>query len=106
MKDPAIVLSHDLSPSATAQLDKNVVLGFATDIGGRTSHTAIMARALQIPAVVGLKDLSTQIEPGTNALLDGYNGLLIVNPSDQTLYEYGQLVQKEVCHQHPQEPKY
>ena len=96
MKDPAIVLSHDLSPSATAQLDKNVVLGFATDIGGRTSHTAIMARALQIPAVVGLKDLSTQIEPGTNALLDGYNGLLIVNPSDQTLYEYGQLVQKQV----------
>ena len=96
MKDPAIVLSHDLSPSATAQLDKSVVLGFATDIGGRTSHTAIMARALQIPAVVGLKDLSTQIEPGTNALLDGYNGLLIVNPSDQTLYEYGQLVQKQV----------
>ena len=96
LKEPAIVLSHDLSPSATAQLDKNVVLGFATDIGGRTSHTAIMARALQIPAVVGLKDLSTQIEPGTNALLDGYNGLLIVNPSDQTLYEYGQLVQKQV----------
>ena len=96
LKEPAIILSHDLSPSATAQLDKNVVLGFATDIGGRTSHTAIMARALQIPAVVGLKDLSTQIEPGTNALLDGYNGLLIVNPSDQTLYEYGQMVQKQV----------
>ena len=96
LKEPAIILSHDLSPSTTAQLDKRVVLGFATDVGGKTSHTAIMARALQIPAVVGLKDLSTQIEPGTNALLDGYNGLLIVNPSDQTLYEYGQLVQKQV----------
>lgn len=96
VKEPSIILSHDLSPSTTAQLDKRVVLGFATDIGGKTSHTAIMARALQIPAVVGLKDLSTVIEPGTNALLDGYNGVLIVNPSDQTLFEYGQLVQKQV----------
>ena len=96
LKDPAIVLTHDLSPSTTAQLDKQVVLGFATEVGGKTSHTAIMARALQIPAVVGLTDLSALIEPGTNALLDGYNGLLIVNPSDQTLYEYGQMVQKQV----------
>jgi phosphotransferase system enzyme I (PtsI) len=96
LKEPSIILSHDLSPSTTAQLDKRVVLGFATDVGGKTSHTAIMARALAIPAVVGLKDLSTQIEPGTNALLDGYNGLLIVNPNDQTLYEYGQMVQKQV----------
>ena len=93
---PSIVLSHDLSPSATAQLDKKVVLGFATDIGGKTSHTAIMARALQIPAVVGLQNLSTQLQDGDTALLDGYNGILIVNPSDQTLYEYGQVVQKEV----------
>ena len=69
---------------------------FATDIGGKTSHTAIMARALQIPAVVGLKDVSTHIEDGVTALLDGYNGLLIVNPTDQTLYEYGQIVQKHV----------
>lgn len=96
LQEPSIVLSHDLSPSTTAQMDKRVVLGFATDIGGKTSHTAIMARALQIPAVVGLKDVSKQIENGEPALLDGYNGLLIVNPSDQTLYEYGQLVQKQV----------
>lgn len=96
LKEPSIVLSHDLSPSTTAQLDKRVVLGFATDVGGKTSHTAIMARALQIPAVVGLNDLSTQIEAGTNVLLDGYNGLLIANPTDQTLFEYGQLVQKQV----------
>ena len=84
LKEPSIILSHDLSPSTTAQLDKRVVLGFATDVGGKTSHTAIMARALAIPAVVGLKDLSTHIEPGTTALLDGYNGLLIVNPPDPT----------------------
>jgi phosphoenolpyruvate-protein phosphotransferase (PTS system enzyme I) len=93
---PSIVVSHDLSPSITAQLDKRTVLGFATDVGGKTSHTAIMARALQIPAVVGLADISTHIEDGSTALLDGYNGLVILNPSDQTLYEYGQLVQKQV----------
>ncbi|HTG43726.1 MAG TPA: phosphoenolpyruvate--protein phosphotransferase, partial [Verrucomicrobiae bacterium] len=92
----SIILSHDLSPSVTAQLDKRVVLGFATDIGGKTSHTAIMARALQIPAVVGLKNVSTLISDGDTALLDGYNGLLIVNPTDQSLYEYGQLAQKRV----------
>ena len=83
--EPSVILSHDLSPSTTAQLDKNVVLGFATDIGGKTSHTAIMARALQIPAVVGLTNLSTQLKNGDYVLLDGYNGLLIVNPTDQTL---------------------
>jgi phosphoenolpyruvate-protein phosphotransferase (PTS system enzyme I) len=93
---PSIVISRDLSPSVTAQLDKKTVLGFATDIGGKTSHTAIMARALQIPAVVGLTDISTQIQDGSIALLDGYNGILILNPTDQTLYEYGQIVQKQV----------
>jgi phosphotransferase system enzyme I (PtsI) len=96
LKQPSIILSHDLSPSTTAQLDKSVVLGFATDVGGKTSHTAIMARALQIPAVVGLKDVSTQVADGSPALLDGFNGVLIINPSDQTLYEYGQLIQNRV----------
>jgi phosphoenolpyruvate-protein phosphotransferase (PTS system enzyme I) len=96
LKIPSIILSHDLAPSTTAQLDKSVVLGFATETGGKTSHTAIMARALQIPAVVGLRDAGPRVQNGETALLDGYNGLLIVNPSDQTLYEYGQLVQKKV----------
>src|SRR6185436_11519573 len=70
LREPSIILSYDLSPSATAQLDKNVVLGFATDVGGKTSHTAIMARALQIPAVVGLTNLSTQLKNGDYVLLD------------------------------------
>ncbi|MDB6041427.1 MAG: ptsI 1 [Verrucomicrobiales bacterium] len=96
LTEACVVISYDLSPSATAQLDKKKVLGFATDIGGKTSHTAIMARALQIPAVVGLKDVSAQIRTGQYALLDGYNGLLIVNPTDQTLFEYGQLVRNKV----------
>src|SRR6266850_4364014 len=92
LKEPCIVISHDLTPSNTAQLDKRNVLGFATDIGSKTSHTAIMARSLRIPAVVGLKSASGELESGQSALLDGYNGLIIINPTDQTLFEYGQLV--------------
>ena len=89
--EPCILVGHDLSPSMTAQLDKKLVLGFATDIGGKTSHTAIIARSLGIPAVVGLKTASAEFETGDYALLDGYNGAIIVNPTDQTLFEYGQL---------------
>jgi phosphotransferase system enzyme I (PtsI) len=96
LKEPCIIISHDLSPSTTAQLDRQFVLGFGTDIGSQTSHTAIMARSLQIPAVVGLRDASQLLESGQYVLLDGYRGLLILNPTDQTLYEYGQLQQKQV----------
>jgi phosphotransferase system enzyme I (PtsI) len=89
--EPCILVSHDLSPSTTAQLDRKLVLGFATDIGGKTSHTAIMARSLDIPAVVGLQTVTEELQNGDYALLDGYNGTVIVNPTDQTLFEYGQL---------------
>jgi phosphotransferase system enzyme I (PtsI) len=89
--EPCILVSHDLSPSTTAQLDKKFVLGFATDVGGKTSHTAIMARSLDIPAVVGLQSVSEELNSGDYALLDGYNGTVIVNPTDKTLFEYGQL---------------
>jgi phosphotransferase system enzyme I (PtsI) len=91
ISEPCILVGHDLSPSTTAQLDKKMVLGFATDIGGKTSHTAIIARSLGIPAVVGLKTASEEFETGDYALLDGYNGTVTVNPTDQTLFEYGQL---------------
>ena len=91
LNEPCILVSHDLSPSTTAQLDKKFVLGFATDIGGPTSHTAIMARSLGIPAVVGLQNISNELQTGDYALLDGYNGNVIVNPTDQSLFEYGQL---------------
>lgn len=88
---PHILLAHNLTPSDTALLNRQLVLGFATDIGSKTSHTAIMARSLNIPAVVGLHDASDQLGTGEQVLLDGYNGLLIINPSDQTLWEYGEL---------------
>jgi phosphotransferase system enzyme I (PtsI) len=96
LKEPCIIIAHDLTPSKTAQMDRQKVLGFATDIGSKTSHTAIMARSLRIPAVVGLKNASEELETGEYALLDGYNGIIIVNPTDQTLFEYGQLVRKHV----------
>src|SRR5258706_13888487 len=96
LKEPCIIISHDLTPSNTAQLDKRNVLGFATDVGSKTSHTAIMARSLRIPAVVGLKDACSQLESGQYALLDGFNGVIIVNPTDQTLFEYRQLISKHL----------
>ncbi len=96
LSEPCIVISDDLTPSTTAVLDKKMVLGFATDVGSKTSHTAIMARSLQIPAIVGLQNVSQQLVTGQYALLDGYNGHLILNPTDQTLFEYGLLVRKQV----------
>ena len=91
LTEPCILVGHDLSPSTTAQLDKKFVLGFATDIGGKTSHTAILAHSLDMPAVVGLQTISEELASGDYVLLDGYNGVVIVNPTDQTLFEYGQL---------------
>ena len=96
LTEPCIIIAHDLTPSKTAQMDRKFVLGFATDIGSRTSHTAIMARSLRIPAIVGLKTASETLTNGEYALLDGYNGNIVVNPTDQTLFEYGQLVRKQV----------
>jgi phosphotransferase system enzyme I (PtsI) len=87
---PSIVLAHDLSPSDTAGFDRQLVLGIATEAGSRTSHSAIMARSLNLPAVVGLREIIGKFEPGIEVLIDGYEGLLIVNPTEQTKYDYGQ----------------
>ena len=96
LPEPVIVISHDLTPSTTAQMDRTKVLGFATDVGSKTSHTAIMARSLRIPGVVALKNISEELQTGQYALLDGFNGTVILNPTDQTLFEYGQLIRKQV----------
>jgi phosphotransferase system enzyme I (PtsI) len=96
LNEPCIIISHDLTPSSTAQMDRTKVLGFATDVGSKTSHTAIMARSMKIPAVVGLKKVSEELQTGQYVLLDGYNGVVILDPTDQTLFEYGQLIRKQV----------
>ncbi len=92
LEEPCILVGHDIAPSVTATMDRTKVLGFATNVGSRTSHTAIMARSLRIPAVVGVRNLTNLVTAGQPALLDGYNGQIILNPTDQTLYEYGQIV--------------
>jgi phosphotransferase system enzyme I (PtsI) len=86
-----IVVAHELSPSDTTSLDRHHVSGFATDVGSHTSHTAIVARSMNLPAVVGLRNLSKFVHDGQPAILDGYSGTLIVEPSEQTLFIYGQL---------------
>jgi phosphotransferase system enzyme I (PtsI) len=84
----AVVIAHDLSPADTAQMRKEKVLAFGTDIGGRTSHTAIMARSLEIPAVVGLKNVTSKIADGEMVIVDGNRGKVIVAPEPETLDRY------------------
>ena len=88
---PHILVAHNLTPSDTATMNREQVRGLALDLGSRTSHTAIMARSLGIPAVVGLHDATESFETGTPALIDGYRGLLIVHPTDETLREYAEI---------------
>ena len=90
-----IVVAHNLSPSDTAQFDRNLVHGFVTEIGSKTSHTAILARSLEIPAIVGMQGITQQIRIGDDILIDGYAGLLILNPSRETLAEYGRIEQEK-----------
>ncbi|MFH1519264.1 MAG: phosphoenolpyruvate--protein phosphotransferase [Candidatus Omnitrophota bacterium] len=88
LKEKVIVVAHDLGPSQTASLPKENVLGFVTDVGGRTSHTAIIARSLRIPAVVGLEVATENIRTGDKIIVDGSTGHIIVRPTDKTLKEY------------------
>ncbi len=86
--EEVIVVAYDLTPSDTAQLNKKYVKGFATNIGGRTSHSAIMAKSLEIPAVVGTKDVLETVKENDVLILDAINGDVIVNPSDTEISEY------------------
>lgn len=88
LKDKAIVVAYDLSPSDTATMHKKNVIGFGTDIGSRTSHTAIMAKSLEIPAVVGLEAITRNVKNGDNMIIDGTHGLVIINPTPTTLKHY------------------
>lgn len=83
-----ILVAHNLTPSDTASINRANVLGIATDLGSRTSHAAILARSLNIPAVVGLHDITAKLETGQHVLVDGSDGLLIVNPAAETIAHY------------------
>jgi phosphoenolpyruvate-protein phosphotransferase (PTS system enzyme I) len=89
--EPHILVAHNLTPSDTAAMNRQIVLGIATDLGSRTSHTAIIARSLNIPAVVGLHDATQKLETSQRVLLDGYTGLVIVDPTPETLSYYGEV---------------
>ncbi len=83
-----IIVAQDLTPSDTAQLDKDKVIAFLTNIGGRTSHSAIMARTLEIPAIVGMQDITESVKNNDVAIVDGIKGIVIINPDKETIEKY------------------
>jgi phosphotransferase system enzyme I (PtsI) len=91
LTEPHILVAHNLTPSDTASMNRANVLGIATDLGSRTSHAAILARSLGIPAVVGLHDITAKLETGQHVLLDGSDGCLIVAPTPETLARYAEI---------------
>lgn len=88
VNEPIILVAHDLTPSDTAQLDKDKVKGFATNIGGRTSHSAIMARTMEIPAVVGLSSITAEIHTGNMIIIDGFTGEVHIRPDEALIKSY------------------
>ncbi|HEU0209897.1 MAG TPA: phosphoenolpyruvate--protein phosphotransferase [Candidatus Udaeobacter sp.] len=91
LSEPHILIAHNLTPSDTASMNRENVLGIATDVGSRTSHAAILARSLNIPAVLGLHDITAKIETGQHVLLDGSAGWLVVHPAPGTVERYRQI---------------
>ena len=93
----AILVTHDLTPSLTVQLDRDAIVGIATDAGTRTSHVAILARSLGLPAVVGLRDATEQLKGTERAILDGTRGLLVINPADEDIASYADRAKREAA---------
>ena len=87
-EENTVIVAHDLTPSDTAGLDRSKVIGFITNIGGRTSHAAIMARTLEIPAVLGLGDITSSVKNGDTIILDGITGDVLINPTEEQVKEY------------------
>lgn len=88
IRRPSVLIAHDLFPSDTINLQENQIIGFCTDLGGKTSHTAILAQSLKLPAVVGLSNAARQVKEGDTVIVDGENGLLIISPDKYTLARY------------------
>lgn len=96
IKQPAILVARNLLPSDTISLKENNVLGFVTDLGGKTSHTAILAQSMELPAVVGLSDASHRIKTGDQVILDGDQGLVIIHPSPEAVAKYEKVREKSI----------
>ncbi len=94
LREEVVILSSDLTPTQTASFNKTFVLGFATEKGGRTSHTAIVARSMGIPAVVALGDLSSEVPPECVVIIDGNRGVVVIDPDEDTLKQYDRYAQQ------------
>lgn len=88
INSPVVIVAHEITPSDTSQMDAKFVKGIVTDLGGRTSHAAIMSRTLRIPAIVGSNEITTSVEHGQMVIVDGLNGDAIIDPSDDQVKEY------------------
>lgn len=98
LDESVILVVDDLTPSDTATMNKEKVLGFLTDLGGKTSHSAIIARTLEIPAIVGLNDITTQLNSDDKVIINGLTGEVIVNPLSQEIFKYEALLQEYLDH--------
>lgn len=94
LSEPHVLISNSINVTDVAQVSREKILGFVSESGGRTSHAVIMARSMKVPAVVGVEDASEVIEISDTVIIDGYEGILILNPSEETLYRYGQISKK------------
>ena len=99
LTNPVAVVAHDLGPSQTASFDRNLVKAFAIDVGGKTSHTAILARAFEMPAVVGLETVSSDISGGETIIIDGNRGIVVIRPDERTLARYRKRQQELRTHE-------
>lgn len=94
IKEPSVVIAHDLAPTDTAQMVKGTILGFLTDVGGITSHTAILSRSLEIPAIMGLETITRKVETGDTVIVDGTTGTVIINPSESVIEVYKKRIER------------
>jgi len=95
LADQRIVVAADITPSESASLDRSSALALVTDSGSKTSHAVIVARSMKVPAVVGVRDLTRRVKDGAWAIIDGYDGVVIVNPSESTLFRYGKIQERK-----------
>ena len=95
LADQRVVVATDISPSASATLDRSAALGLVLDSGSKTSHAVIVARSMKVPCVVGVRSLTSRVDNGDWAIVDGYDGLVIINPSESTLFRYGKIQEQK-----------
>jgi phosphotransferase system enzyme I (PtsI) len=91
LAEKRVVVANDITPSDAAGINRSAAVGIVTDSGSKTSHAVIVARSLKIPAVVGVRDLTTRVANGDRVIIDGYDGVVVVNPTEQTLFRYGRI---------------